>query len=66
MIDPRWAPIVMAVGGKLASSALPDAPVIAPKPRREHRRLHGFAERLMAPRRRLQATRLETEEPCGT
>jgi hypothetical protein len=28
---------------------MPDAPVVAARPRRERRRLRGFAERLMAP-----------------
>ena len=66
MHDLRWMPIVVGANHRLASSALPDAPVVAARPRRERRRLHGLAERLMAPRARRRTARLGKEEPCST
>jgi hypothetical protein len=69
MFDRLTAPVALAVGRGLAMSALPNAPVVADKrrrPRRERRRLRGFAERLVAPRSRPQGTQLEKEAPCGT
>jgi hypothetical protein len=56
----------LAAGRELALSAMPDAPVVATRPRRKRRRVRGFAEHLLALRPRLQATRLEKEEPCAT
>ena len=61
MYDLRWVPIAVAAGGELASSALPDAPVIPTRPRRQRRRLRGFAERLRVSRPRLQVAQLEKE-----
>jgi hypothetical protein len=64
MFDRLTAPVALAVGGALATSALPDAPVLADRrrrPGRERRRLRAFAERLVAPRPRRRATRLEKE-----
>ena len=58
MYDLRWIPIVVGTGCELAWSAMPDAPVVAERPRREGRLLRGFAERLVAPPARLRAPRL--------
>jgi hypothetical protein len=66
MYDLRWVPIAVAAGGELASSALPDAPVIPVARLRKRGRLRGFAERLVASRPRLRATRLAKEKPCAT
>jgi antitoxin (DNA-binding transcriptional repressor) of toxin-antitoxin stability system len=62
MYDLCWVPIVVAAGGELAQSAMPVAPVVAERPRRERRWLRAIAERLVAPRPR----RLEREEACAT
>ena len=64
MYDARWIPIATR-GGRLAVSALPDAPIVPDRPGREHRRLRELAGRLAAVRPRLRATHLEKEEPCG-
>jgi hypothetical protein len=66
MHDLRWIPIVAGTNRGLARSAMPDAPVVAARPRRERRRLRGLAERLVAPRSRRRTPRLGKEEPCGT
>ena len=66
MNDMRWIPIVVGANRALARSAMPDAPVVAARPRRERRRLRGSVERLVAPRARRHAPRLGKEEPCGT
>ena len=66
MFDRLTAPAGVAAGRALALSAMPDAPVVAVRPRRERRRLRGLAERLVAPRARRRAPRLGKEEPCGT
>jgi hypothetical protein len=66
MHDLRWIPIVVGTNRGLARSAMPDAPVVAARPRRERRRLRALAERLAAPRARRRAPRLGKEEPCGT
>jgi hypothetical protein len=66
MHDLRWIPIVVGTNRGLARSAMPDAPVVAARPRRERRRLRALAERLVAPRARRRAPRLGKEEPCGT
>jgi hypothetical protein len=66
MHDMRWIPIVAGANHGLARSAMPDAPVLADRPRRKRRSLRGFAERLVAPRARRRAPRLGKEEPCGT
>ena len=66
MYDLRWVPIVVGAGRELARSAMPDAPVVAERPRREGRLLRRFAERLVAAPARLRAPRLGEEEPCGT
>ena len=67
MHDLRWIPIAVGANRGLAWSAMPDAPVVPARPRRERRRLRGFAERLVGvascagvPRR------LGKEQPCGT
>jgi hypothetical protein len=62
MFDNLTAPVALAFGGRLAVSALPDAPVLADRRRRARRELHrlrGFAERLAARPSRLRATQLE-------
>jgi hypothetical protein len=64
MFDNLTAPVALAFGGRLAMSAMPDAPVVADRrrrPRRERRRLRGFAERPVASRPPLRATQLEKE-----
>ena len=64
MFDNLTAPVALAFGGRLAMSALPNAPVLADRrrrPRRELQRLRGFAERLAARPSRLRATQLEKE-----
>jgi hypothetical protein len=66
MHDLRWIPIVVGANHRLAWSAMPDAPVVAARPRRERRRLRGLAERLVAPRARRRAPRLGKGEPCST
>ena len=66
MHDLRWIPIVVGTNRGLARSAMPDAPVVAVRPRRERRRLRALAERLVAPRARRRAPRVGKEEPCGT
>jgi hypothetical protein len=66
MHDLRWIPIAVGANRGLAWSAMPDAPVVAARPRRERRRLRGFAERLVASRARRRAPRLGKEQPCGT
>ena len=66
MYDLRMVPIFAGAGSELALSALPDAPVVPVAPRRERGRLRGFAERLVASRPRLRATRLAKEKPCAT
>ncbi len=66
MCEPLWAPIAVAAGRGLALSAVPDAPVVTTRPRRGRRRLRGLAERLLASRPRLQPTRMEERESCGT
>jgi hypothetical protein len=68
MHDLRWIPMVVGANRVLAWSAMPDAPVIAPSPRRERRRLslRALAGRLAAPRARRRAPRIGKEEPCGT
>jgi hypothetical protein len=66
MHDLRWMPIVVGANRGLAWSAMPDAPVIAARPRRERPRLRELAARLVAPRARRRAARLGKEQPCGT
>ena len=66
MHDLRWIPIAVGANRGLAWSAMPDAPVVPARPRRERRRLRGFAERLVASRARRRAPRLGKEQPCGT
>jgi hypothetical protein len=66
MNDVRWIPTVVGANRRLAASAMPDAPVVAARPRRERRRLRRLAERLVAPRAPRRAPRLGKEEPCGT
>jgi hypothetical protein len=68
MHDLRWLPMVVGANRGLAWSAMPDAPVVAASPRREHRRLRlrALAERLAAPRAGQRAPRIGKEEPCGT
>lgn len=66
MYDLRWIGIVVGAGRELARSAMPDAPVVAERPRREGRLLRRFAGRLVAAPARLRAPRLGGEEPCGT
>jgi hypothetical protein len=66
MYDLGWMPIVVGANRGLARSAMPDAPVVADRPRRERRWLRGFAERVVATRARRHAPRLGKEEPCGT
>jgi hypothetical protein len=61
MYDLRWVPIVVAAGGDLAVSALPDAPVVTGRPRRARRRQRRLADRLVMPRPRLRPIRLEEE-----
>jgi hypothetical protein len=66
MFDRLTAPAGVAAGRALALSAMPDAPVVADRPRRKRRRLRRFAEAFAASRPRLQGTRLEQETLCGT
>jgi hypothetical protein len=66
MYDLRWVPIVVGAGRELASSAMPDAPVVADRPRRERRRVREFADRVVTARPRLWSTRPREEKPCGT
>jgi hypothetical protein len=66
MYDLCWVQIVAPQAGRLAWSALPDAPVVAPAPHRERGRLRRLAGRLATPRPRLHVPRLTEEDPCGT
>lgn len=66
MRDLRWVPTVVGANRGLARSAMPDAPIVAAKPRRERRQLRALAERLVAPRARRRAPLLGKEKPCGT
>jgi hypothetical protein len=66
MSDLSPLPLVLIASDRLARSAMPDAPVIPDRPRRQRRRLRGFAKRLRASRPRPWVTQLEKESPCGT
>ena len=59
MSDLSPLPLVLTASDRLNQSAMPDAPVILAKPRRQRRR--GFAERLRASRPRLRVAQLEKE-----
>jgi hypothetical protein len=63
MSDLSPLPLALAASHRLNRSAMPDAPVIPARPRRQrHRqRLRGFAERLRASRPRLRVAQLEKE-----
>jgi hypothetical protein len=54
-------PLAVTASHGLNRSAMPDAPVIPARPRRERRRLRGFAERLRPSRPRLRVAQLEKE-----
>ena len=59
MSDLSPLPLALAASHGLNRSAMPDAPVIPAKPRRQRQR--GFAERLRASRPRLRVVQLERE-----
>ena len=59
MSDLSPLPLALAASHGLNRSAMPDAPVIPAKPRRQRQR--GFAERLRASRPRLQVFQLERD-----
>ena len=61
MSDLSPLPLALAATHGLNRSAMPDAPVIPAKPRRQRRRMRGFAERLRASRPRLRVVQLERE-----
>jgi hypothetical protein len=54
MYDPRMIPIATSIGGRLASSALPDAPIIPAHPAKVRRPSLSWR----------RAIRLQ-EAPCG-
>jgi hypothetical protein len=60
MSDLSVLPLAITVSHRLNRSALPDAPVIPARPRRERRRLRGFAERFRASQPRVRVA-LEKE-----
>jgi len=61
-MDPHWIAIAPLPAIELGRSALPDAPVIPERRRRERRRPRGLTGRVAA---RFVGTRLEKEQPCG-
>jgi hypothetical protein len=61
MSDLSPLPLVLTASDRLNRSAMPDAPVIPARPRRQRRRLRGFAVRLRASRPRLRVVQLEKE-----
>jgi hypothetical protein len=63
MSDLSLLPLTVTASHRLNRSAMPDAPFVPARPRRERRRLalRGFAERLGASRARLQVAQLEKE-----
>jgi hypothetical protein len=61
MSDLSLHPLAVTASHRLNRSAMPDAPVIPARPRRERRRLRGFAERLRTSLPRLRVVQLEKE-----
>jgi hypothetical protein len=61
-MDPRWIVIAPLPAIEQARSALPDAPVVRERGRRERRRARGFTGRVAA---RFAGTRLDKEQPCA-
>jgi hypothetical protein len=61
MSDLSLLPLAVTASQRLNRSAMPDAPVIPARPRREPRRLRGFAERFPSSRPRLRVAQLEKE-----
>jgi hypothetical protein len=59
MSDLSLHPLAVTASRRLSRSAMPDAPVIPARPRRERRR--RFAERLRASRPRLRVVQFEKE-----
>jgi hypothetical protein len=61
MSDLSLLPLAVTASHSLNRSAMPNAAVIPARPRRERRRVRGFAERLRASRPRLRVVQLEKE-----
>ena len=61
MSDLSLLPLVLMDSDRLYRSAMPDAPVIPARPRRQRRLLRGFAERLRASGPGLRVAQLEKE-----